>query len=319
MSYRDNLRTMDNAMRALTTPFLLLGLLLTGCGTVSDRLLTQAGVRNVESAVDQGGRVIASVYAARPLRLRYPMPPIGPGLRLTETGLSQVTDAQQADFLGLALAESMENCGNFVATLTAGQAGFNTASDVTSIVLSGLAGVFTPTVTVRALSAASSIVQGSQAAVNSEFYQQLTLVLFVQQINDSYYGRIATFRGRLPANGASRAQFFAAVTELQEIHRECSIPAIAARIGRTGERPTLPEVGVLPGEIVAGALFTNAGRTGFRRIAGGRGNNVPWEVQEAKEDGSVAQPAVVLFRDTNRNEVVAWLRLRGFGTRVTSP
>jgi hypothetical protein len=306
-------------MRRLPVPFLLLTLLLTGCGSTGERLRTLVGGNNVESAVDQGGRIIASVYAARPLRLRYLMPASETDQRLTETRLSQVTAAQQADFLGLAVAESMENCGNFVATLTAGQAGFNTASDVTSIVLSGLAAVFTPTATVRALSAASSIVQGSQAAVNSEFYQQLTLVLFVQQINDSYYGRIANFRGRLAGTGASRAQFFAAVTELQEIHRECSIPAIAARIGRTGERPTLPEVGVLPGEIVAGAIFTNAGRTAFRRVAGGRGNTAPWEVQEAQSDGSVAQPPVILFRDTNRNEVVAWLRLRGFGTRVTAP
>lgn len=293
----------------------LLALLLTGCGTAGQQIREGLGIGTVPSVVDTNNRNIASVYAARPLRLSYNVP--------SETGgpvlFTNVTAEQQANFLGLALVDSMEKCAFFVSSLTARQATANTVGGITSIVLSGLAAVFTPAATVRALSAASSIVQGSQAEVNSEFFQQLTLVLFVQQINQTYYERLGPFRTTHMSGELTRPRFLAALTELQEIHRECSIPAVVGQIGRNAERPTPPQGTILPGEIVAGAVFTNAARTEARRIRGGTGARPMLEVLAAQADGTPVTPDTVVFRSNDPFSVVSFLNLRGFVTPLPKP
>jgi len=305
----------SSMIRCLKAPVMLLALSLTGCGSLGDRFLTQLGANSEPSAVDPSTQNIANIYAARPLRLSYTMrsAPSNP------VAIPDVTPALQTDFLGLAVVDSLEKCARFVSTLTASQATGNTVGGVTSIVLSGLAAVFTPAATVRALSAASSIVQGAQAEVNSEFFQQLTLVLFVQQINKSYYERLGQFRATTMSGELSRPRFVAALTELQEIHRECSIPAVVGQMGRNAERPTPPQGTILPGEIVAGAVFTNAARTEARRIRGGTGARPMFEVLAAQADGTPATPDNVVFRSNDPFSVVSFLSLRGFVTPLPKP
>lgn len=297
-------------MRSTKMALLFLAVLLTGCNN-GRNLATQLGLNDVQSTVRDGEYVMASLYAALPLRLAYQLPG-----GTTPVPLSAVSASQMGPFLTAAITDSQGSCSNFIARLTAQQAGLNASGEVVSIILSGLASVFTPVATVRALAAASSIVQGSQAAINNQFFQQLTLVLFVQTMNKSYFERLGRFRADYQGSAPTELRFNAAITELQDIHRECSIPAIAARIGNTPERQVITQELVLPGEVVAGAVFTNRGATEFRKIVQ---IGTDWVVQGSDRDGKVQSPPVVFFRHRSPNDVAAWLGLRGFVTRVASP
>jgi hypothetical protein len=138
---------------------------------------------------------------------------------------SQTNDTNGPAFIGLAMADSLHNCQNFINTFTAGQATDNTILDVLSISLSALATVFVPANTVRALSGASTIAQGTKGAINSDFYQQLTVQLFIQAINGTYFKEYSDF-----LSTKQTLPFSQQFNKIEFFHKDCSIPFAAAQL-----------------------------------------------------------------------------------------
>jgi hypothetical protein len=169
-------------------------------------------------------------------------------------GTNPIT-AQQADgkalsveWVGAALSDSQTKCEAFINKFTGSQAAENTGFDIVALVLSGLAAVFTPANTVRALAASSTAVQGTKQAINTDLFQQMTMLLLVQQINVTYYIELANFNKTFPPKTTEDKSSFrasAAFAQIQSFHKDCSIPFAAASISAnqkssltTGNAPT---------------------------------------------------------------------------------
>lgn len=206
-----------------------------------------------------GEHVNGNVFFAAPVCTQYKLSP-------SDTA---PTTAPQADgdkdetktFIYAALNDSRTKCRNFVGLFTGAQAAENTTLDILSLILSGLGSVLTPVDTVRALSAGSTAVQGSKQAINTDMFQQMSMLIFVQQINSTYYQKLDD--AFTPANVAGLSAS-AALAQIQDIHRYCSIPFAAASInapqggttGATGKTDATKYTIAIGGKITAGDVVS---------------------------------------------------------------
>jgi hypothetical protein len=106
--------------------------------------------------------------------------------------------AQQADallvtnaWIDSAVVDSLNKCDRFRGQFIGGRAAESSALDVTALVLTSLASVFTPANTVRPLAAAATGVLGIRAALDTDVYQEITALAYLQRVNDTYDKEIA--------------------------------------------------------------------------------------------------------------------------------
>ena len=206
---------------------LLASISLGGCGVQG-----QALYANVSSKTSPEGVVpinAISLYSAAPLSKKFD---IGSGL--TGAGIAITPDDKEL-FRGAVLQDSLEKCNFYVNTITSGQAVQNTFWDIISFATAGLATVFIPVNTVRALAAASTISQGSKTAINNDFFQTLTLVIFAQQIEESYYQAYKDFLRDHPTVVSLPTE----IANIEGFHRYCSITFAAMKISASIPPPKL--------------------------------------------------------------------------------
>jgi hypothetical protein len=237
---------------------------LTGCGPgtqqltgpITDRFHHPCPGRTPQQNLENGG-----LYQPDPVCDTYMLPEVtvatAPGAPLAPASsgqqavvvgtLKEMTAAEadarhlSAEWTGAAISDSQTKCATYLGRFTGNQAGESIGFDVTALVLSGLAAVFTPVNTVRGLAAASTAVQGTKAAVNNDLFQQITVLLFAQQINATYYPDIKSYaETTLTKNPPTPAALTYA--EIQRIHHECSfinaITNIAAKTPAPGATST---------------------------------------------------------------------------------
>ncbi len=157
------------------------------------------------------------------------------------------------DFIGALLDDSMNKCQGFIDAFTGAQSGENLGLDIASIALSALATVFVPVNTVRALSAASTITQGTKAAINSDMFQQLTVQLFVQQINATYFKEYTDYVKNF--RDSSDLTPSIELAKIQAFHKDCSIPFAAANITSAQAKETATHTSIGASQIVDKASF----------------------------------------------------------------
>jgi hypothetical protein len=165
----------------------------------------------------------------------------------------QDTYASQADALGAtiqiafvenAIEDSRRKCKQFIAQFTSSQAAENTSLDVLGLILSGLATVFTPASTVRGLAAASTAVQGTKQAINTDIFQQMTVLLLMQQIKKTYYDNLSQRYASFPPTSSLPAGYASGeLLQIEAIHDNCSIPISLSNLdASSGKAPTAPTV-----------------------------------------------------------------------------
>jgi len=227
---------------------------LGGCGGPASKQIA-ASVQNTFSApssCDNGS--ITNIFSAVPLCPTYPVGQNAAPLSASEADAAVNDPKASARFVGAALTDSITKCQNFIAIFTGAQSGENTFLDVASLALSGLATVFVPANTVRALSAASTITQGTKAAINSDLFQQVTIQLFVQQINGTYFKEYRDYTTAL----SSSAQGFSASTEfpkIQLMHKDCSLVFAAANISSAEAEQSGTSKPIAASDLTDGAQF----------------------------------------------------------------
>ncbi|HEY3936202.1 MAG TPA: hypothetical protein VGL97_02135 [Bryobacteraceae bacterium] len=179
-------------------------------------------------------------------------------------------DPVKIAFISSAIQDSRTKCDNFVKLFTGAQAGENTTLDVISLALSGLGAVFTSANTVRALSAASTGVQGTKQAINSDLFQQMTIMILVQQINTSFYKPLDALNAQVASSMTASIQPSAALATIQGLQRYCSIPFAAANLSTsqtTGNAATSPKYTIAVGGTVtvgdAISLTAKSSATGY--------------------------------------------------------
>jgi hypothetical protein len=187
-----------------------------------------------QSTVTRSG----SIYFPEPVCDTYAIDGTNP---ITAQQADDKKPALSVEWVGAALSDSETKCEAFINKFTGSQAAENTGLDITALVLSGLAAVFTPANTVRALAASSTAVQGTKQAINTNLFQQMTMLLLVQQINVTYYTEVANFNKTFPPKTTEDKSSFrasAAFAQIQSFHKDCSIPFAAASISTNQKSPS---------------------------------------------------------------------------------
>jgi hypothetical protein len=245
------LRTVTRNL-ALCTALTSIGLLVSGCGGPASTAIKDTIGNALPSQIDCLPDPKLSIFMAKPLCGVYKIGKNQVPTSLTALDPNSTTDGQL--FISAALAESYNNCQNFINTFTTGQSAENTAFDVLSVTLSALATAFVPANTVRALAGAATISQGAKGAINSDLYQQLTIQLFVQAINATYFADYNNFLSNL--SNKQQIPYPEQFNKIQLFHRECSIPFAAEQIASTQAKVTPASPTTTP--ITAADLTKNA-------------------------------------------------------------
>jgi hypothetical protein len=224
----------------------LLSFAIAGCAGAGSRQLLAAATPGIfkDHPENQYCNLPFDMYFAQPLCAEYSLGNDAGSAKYTAAYLDTAgTPDQRVAYIAEVLSDSRTKCQMFIGQFTGLQSAENTSLDIASLVLSGLGSVLTPANTVRALSAGSTAVQGTKQAINADLFQQITMLLLVQQINATYYQALnaafpseATSGGppAFPPIGAELATFRAAPAfqKIVDIHKNCSIPFSAASISQ---------------------------------------------------------------------------------------
>ena len=206
-----------------------------------------AGAQTTHPCVDDENQSTSQYFAA-PICTQYWLQAKGSDGELTENSgyytadeVDNISDSTKTDFqvefVSQAVTDSRQKCSAFIDMFTTGQSLNNLTSDSASIILSGLGALFTPVATVRALSAASTAVQGLKQTKNTDFYQNLTMVLLVQQIQASYFDKMDTEFPDGSSLGGPNFSASAKFAEIEDIHRNCSVPFAVAALSAKASLP----------------------------------------------------------------------------------
>jgi hypothetical protein len=141
----------------------------------------------------------------------------------------------EKQYLGYVLIDSAKKCQEFSDRLSAVQRGVDTSFDILTGVLSALATALTPLGTVHALTAAATISTGTKTAIDANVYAKATAALILQEVNRTYYLHIRDYRNRLlTISDVSQIIPALEVSEIEAIHRECSLDSAIASLSQTG-------------------------------------------------------------------------------------
>ena len=153
--------------------------------------------------------------------------------------------------------DSEFKCGAFIDRLTIGQNGVNTAGDLLSGLLSGLATIFTPLSTTHALSGAATIITGGKTAIDSDYWAKSGPADYALAIQNTYYTQLKSYRTEL-TTAPSTYKFQNGVGVIQSIHDQCKLGAaeatIKASLSGAGPPPAVPAVPGVPAAAVVPAV-----------------------------------------------------------------
>jgi hypothetical protein len=255
--------------RAFPAPFLFIILLvLSGCGGPGTQRILSGALPDDHSSAS--GAYCPPTHRhhffAAPMCDRYQLrSTVGPYTAADADADSQTRTA----FIAAALTDSRTKCEAFVALFTGEQAGENAFWDVAGLVLSGVGAAITgPASTIRALAASSTAAQGIKQTINADVFQQLTVALFVKQINLNYFQVLDNEFS--PAAIAASLSAPAAYARIQALHRNCSIPFAAANLSAAqdnSQASTGSTVFALGGIPNSGATVTLTVKSTSQKIA----------------------------------------------------
>jgi hypothetical protein len=159
----------------------------------------------------------------------------------------------EKQYLGYVLIDSGKKCQAFADRLSAVQRGIDTSFDILTGTLSALATALHPLGTVHALTAAATISTGTKTAIDANVYAKATAALILQEINRTYYVHIRDYRNKIStAQDVTQIIPTLEVSEIEAIHRECSLDAAVA---------SLSQVGVVAATTIGAASGAAAGAT----------------------------------------------------------
>ena len=145
--------------------------------------------------------------------------------------------ANKRDFLGSVAYESASKCGAFLSEITSVQASANTKTDIATTLLTALATVFTPVNTIHGLTAGSTVISGSKAAFNSNYFNKAGFTAFHVALISTYYKYLDDYLVGLAAISDADVNVPTEVTKIQTIHASCSLAATEASILATLQAP----------------------------------------------------------------------------------
>lgn len=174
------------------------------------------------------------LFFAAPVCTGFQLQPDGPIITATMADADN-NPAERVGYISAVLVDSRQKCQDFIKQFTGEQAGQNSLLDVSALLLSGIGAAITgPASTIRGLAAGSTALQGVKQTINSNFYQQLTIALFIQQINTTYFTALDNQFVPASLSGMTAA---GALAGIQSIHRQCSIPFAAANLNAGPQKP----------------------------------------------------------------------------------
>ncbi len=246
---------------------LLMALILPGCGSpTAERMLSLATPSN------DGGPLCPTVrrnlFFAAPMCVAYTLSS-APGAPMISAADADKDAQTRAAFISAALIDSRAKCQAFVSIFTGEQATENTVLDAAGLLLSGAGAAITgPASTIRLLSALSTATQGIKQTINADVFQQLTIALFVKQINLNYFDKLdADFS---PAKITAFTSAPAAFAEIESLHRHCSIPFAAANLSASQDNASStagPTVFSITGTPAVGATITLVVKSASNKIS----------------------------------------------------
>ena len=240
------------------------------------------------------------LVSAEPIEIEFttpttPVPGIAPVFWSPATATAT---NNEKEYLGYLLIQSGQKCQEFADRLSTVQRGINTNFDILSGVLSALATALTPLSTVHALTAAATISTATKSAISADIYAKATASLILQQINNTYYTDIDSYRRDISTKDPSSIAPALEVSHIQAIHRECSLDAAIASLSQAGTATRVSAAAAAgaaegaranPGNPTAGAIAGAA--IGAAAGAGGPATAAPAEA--AANQGKAAAAAVV--------------------------
>lgn len=123
--------------------------------------------------------------------------------------------------------DSQKKCRDFVDSMFLRTAESNTALDVSSTIFSALGTVFTPIATVHALTAGSTIANGTKTSVDNNFLAGVTVAHVINAIQSSYGTAMKQYVDGLSSTDPAAAKFDPIVerSQILIIHSQCSLVA----------------------------------------------------------------------------------------------
>ncbi len=310
---------------------LIFGLLTASCGGPGARQMTLAmlpGTSPSSTASNPPLQVICppgnkDLFFAAPVCTGFQLAP-GSSNPIVTAEIADASNApagEKVAFIAAALGDSREKCTDFIKQFTTEQAGQNSLLDTAGLVLSGIGAAITgPASTLRGLAAGSTAVQGFKQTINADFFQQMTIALFIQQINTTYFQVLDT---QFPPAALSNMSASGALAAIQSIHRNCSIPFAAANLSTSSQKPPTPAGPTsftLTGTAKPNDTYTLAGSSASTSLSvslqasSGTGTpsatNMASQLAElAQANGSLLQAGV--FASVTPNGTSATLTMRG--------
>jgi hypothetical protein len=137
---------------------------------------------------------------------------------------------QNKEYLGRVITESEYNCGAFLNGLTLASNTTSTTLDGLTTVFSALGTVFTPLLTVHALTAGASISSGWNNVIRSDIYAQRTVENYAQAIQSTYYDAIQKYNVALGIADENTIVLSSEIAQITAIHRSCTLPSAQGTI-----------------------------------------------------------------------------------------
>lgn len=151
----------------------------------------------------------------------------------------QIANSQQNKkaFVGSVTYDSAVKCAAFLNELTLAQASLNTTADIISTALTAAATAVTPLNTVHALTATSTVVSGSKAAFNANYYSKASFATFQVALQNTYYRSLNDYLSALDRMDETNLDIGSEVTKIQTIHASCTLAAAESSILATMQPP----------------------------------------------------------------------------------
>jgi hypothetical protein len=154
---------------------------------------------------------------------------------------------KKLEFLAGVVGQSQKNCDDFLNALVLSETSFDSTLDVAGTVFSALGTAFSPPGTKTALSAATSIVTGAKANIDSDIYAKAAIADFSTAIQGTYYAQMKLYRDKLDTLNTDSTKAFLVNNEIatiQNYHAECGLApaeaAIRAKLGTPTQQTAAP-------------------------------------------------------------------------------
>jgi hypothetical protein len=153
------------------------------------------------------------------------------------------------DAIAAVANQSETKCADFLSSLVLAETAGDTSFDLLSTTTSALSTLFVPITTVHALSASTTVLLGSKAAIDSDFYAKASIANFATAIQSTYYTDMGKYVDALAVADPSTLDWQVEIYRISAIHRECALAQAEAAITKTLQSP--PPTTVQPATVAA--------------------------------------------------------------------